>query len=918
MKKLNIMKNVKLSLKLSVGFGLVLILTGIVAYTGYLGLQKTAHNSEMADAANQIIVHMLEARRAEKNFIISGYAVRAGETQNSVEKMDTLIVEFKDQLTTVYNRLQVQADRDIIAKIQTELDNYYNTFTRYVQLEDQKIAANDNMVKKGGDVLAVVAEMEADQQTKLKNELEADAGMTVINTRLSKVQEANSLVKLMLEARRNEKNFIINGDTESVTQVHATINKMVALLENLKERFQDVTNTEQADKIIASIKEYETAFNTYVGAVQQQNQHEATLIEAARAVQTEADGLRTLQKAKMVQAQTVAINQTGTVSLLALLVGLITAVALTRIITVPVGKLRRISEQISQGDVNVAIDIDQKDEIGQLANAFRRLAEYVQTMAGAAERLANSDLTVSVTPKSPQDVLGNAFAQMIANWRELVNQITDTARNVSAASMQLSAAADQSGQATGQITTTIQQVTTGITQQTADMSRAMTIVDQLARALDGIAKGAQEQATAVSKSVGITSQMTDAIQQVAENAQTGAAESAQATQAAHMGAKTIEATIAGMKSIQAKVGVSTQKVEEMGRRSDQIGTILATIEDIASQTNLLALNAAIEAARAGEHGKGFAVVADEVRKLAEKSATATKEISGLIREIQQTVTEAVTAMNEGATEVETGVSKADEAGQALNHILKAAEQVNRQVDAIAAAAQQMNASAQELVQSMETVSAVVEENTASAEEMAASSSEVSASIENLSSVSQENSAAAEEVSAGAQEMHAQVEEVSASAQSLNEMAEGLTVLIAQFKLAENNDISAQIELFKQCHLRWVKRLQDVVDGKVKLHQENVDTHTECILGQWYYKRGQTDLGHLPQFKAIEQPHTQMHQKVIDVVAAYNRGDIRAAKQGVLDVERLSHNIVALLNDLEKTITQSVSSPSQETRVTYVS
>ncbi|MCG3207927.1 MAG: hypothetical protein FOGNACKC_01528 [Anaerolineae bacterium] len=912
------MKNVKLALKLSVGFGLVLILTGIVAYTGYLGLQKTAHNSEMADAASQIIVHMLEARRNEKNFIISGYAVRAGETQNSVEKMDALMVEFNSQLTDVHDQLQVQADRDIITQIQTELGNYYSTFTQYVHLEDQKIAANDNMVKKGGDVLAVVDEMEADQQAKLKNELEAGASMTVINNRLSKVHDANSLVKLMLEARRNEKNFIIFGDTESVTQVQATINEMVTLLENLKERFQDVANNEQADTIIASIKEYETAFNSYVDAVQQQNENETALIETARTVQNEADNLRTLQKAKMAQAQTTAINQTGLVALLALLFGLITAVTLTRSITVPVGKLRRISEKIAQGDVNVTIDINQKDEIGQLADAFRRLTEYVQTMAIAAERLANSDLTVNVAPKSKQDVLGNAFAKMLGNLRQLVNQITDTARNVSAASIQLSAAADQSGQATGQITATIQQVTTGITQQTADMSRAMTTVDQLARALDGVAKGAQEQAMAVSKSVGITGQMTQAIQQVAENAQTGAAESAQATKAAHMGAKTIETTIAGMKSIQAKVGISTQKVEEMGRRSDQIGTILATIEDIASQTNLLALNAAIEAARAGEHGKGFAVVADEVRKLAEKSATATKEISGLIREIQQTVTEAVTAMKEGATEVETGVARADEAGQALNHILKAAEQVNQQVDAIAAAAQQMNASAQELVQSMETVSAVVEENTASAEEMAASSSEVSAVIENLSSVSQENSAAVEEVSAGAQEMHAQVEEVSASAQSLNEQAEGLTVLVAQFKLAENNDVNAQIELFKQSHLRWVKRLQDVVDGKVKLHQENIDTHTECVLGQWYYHRGQADLGHLPQFKAIEQPHMQMHQKVIDVVAAYNRGDIRTAKQGIFDVERLSHSIVATLNDLEKTVTQTASSPSKETLVTYFS
>ena len=210
------------------------------------------------------------------------------------------------------------------------------------------------------------------------------------------------------------------------------------------------------------------------------------------------------------------------------------------------------------------------------------------------------------------------------------------------------------------------------------------------------------------------------------------------------------------------------RVRELGKRSAQIGTIVETINDIASQTNLLALNAAIEAARAGEHGKGFAVVADEVRKLAERAGTATKEIGVLIRGIQGTVNEAVAAMNEGAKEVEVGVARANEAGDVLKTILTAAQAVQSQAEAAFSATQQMGTLSNDLVSATDSVSAVVEENTASTEQMAAGSAEVTGAIENVASVSEE--------------LSAQVEEVAASASSLSDLARVLQEVVARFKI----------------------------------------------------------------------------------------------------------------------------------------
>jgi len=214
-----------------------------------------------------------------------------------------------------------------------------------------------------------------------------------------------------------------------------------------------------------------------------------------------------------------------------------------------------------------------------------------------------------------------------------------------------------------------------------------------------------------------------------------------------------------------------------------------TIEEIASQTNLLALNAAIEAARAGEHGKGFAVVADEVRKLAERSSLATKEIGQLIGDILVTVNEAVVAMEEGSKEVEIGVENANQAGHALSEIMNAAEAVKKQAILTAKTSAQMKLESEELVNAVDTVSAIVEANSSSTEQMAGNSTQVANAIENIASVSEQNSASIEEVSASTEEISAQVEEVAASAQTLSAMAHVLREAVAQFKL--NNEDEKQ-------------------------------------------------------------------------------------------------------------------------------
>jgi methyl-accepting chemotaxis protein len=454
------------------------------------------------------------------------------------------------------------------------------------------------------------------------------------------------------------------------------------------------------------------------------------------------------------------------------------------VLSKPLNSLLGTSEALALGDVDQEVTIRTSDEIGRLAKAYSGVVDYMKETAGAVSKVADGNLAVEVEPRSERDAFGSALSHLISRQRELIAKVKSIAANVSEASRQLTRAAEQTAQATQQITGTIQQMAKGTAEQSGALQETAGNVDQMAAAVGQIADGSREQAKGVDEATDIVRKVSTSISAVSGNARAGA-EAWQSTAAsAREGARMTHDTVDGMGRVKHAMDAVSDRVSELGERSGEIGKIVSTIDDIAAQTNLLALNAAIEAARAGEQGRGFAVVADEVRKLAERSSAATKEIAGLVSGIQAGVSEAVTAMEQGSREAEAGYKLAADAGGALDDILERSQSVGRQVEQISAAAQQLQDLSSGMVDAIDQIKRIVEQNAAATEQMARNSAEVSKSVEASAAVAEENSAASQEVSASVEEMSAQMEETLAAAQSLADMSEEMERSVAAFKVME--------------------------------------------------------------------------------------------------------------------------------------
>jgi len=369
--------------------------------------------------------------------------------------------------------------------------------------------------------------------------------------------------------------------------------------------------------------------------------------------------------------------------------------------------------------------------VGIMVASFfaRRISKSIILVVERLEKIAQGDLSskdLELNTKDETGRLANASNKMVANLRSLLLNVTETSNQVAASSQQFSASAEQSSATAEQVTMSIQDISNGA--ETSSQSALESV-----KAMEEISKGGQF---------------------IAESSAEVAKESKDTTLQAEEGNELVKKAVSQMQSIQTTVGTTSELVIKLGESSKEIGKIVEVITGIADQTNLLALNAAIEAARAGEHGRGFAVVADEVRKLAEQSKNSADQITHLISQIQYDTHEAVLSMGVGTREVELGTKVIVDVGRIFETI----------------------------TESIMVVSENIEKVTMSAEDMAGATEEMNATIESLAEIAENTSLHSQSVAAASEQQLATIQEVTVSATELSKLAMELQDELTKFKM----------------------------------------------------------------------------------------------------------------------------------------
>ncbi|MBV7546543.1 methyl-accepting chemotaxis protein [Pseudomonas sp. PDM26] len=617
--------NISVNLKLGLGFGLVLVLTCVLALTGWTSLGRLIDRSNWMSDITQLNTGLTKLRVVRLQYMLTN-----GD-ETAAQSVQTTLDAFSAQQQALLGKFKSPENLKLLREQGAVIDAYKTSLGKMRSAYRAGNSARDAM------------SANAETANTLINDINTRAQqMPLSDQRFEQFQAITAAKEAFLLARYEVRGYTASTDAQTEQKAVGQLDAAIASLKPLNAHFAD----SQQD----ALRQLETALGNYRGALQAYKAASNDAVQARKemtdqgaAIVAQSDQLYQIQldrrDAESAQARTLQLIST----LLALLVGIIAAVVITRQITRPLRETLAVVDRIASGDLSQNVVVSRRDELG---------------------------------------VLQQGIARMGVTLRDLISGIRDGVTQIASAAEELSAVTEQTS--------------AGVNSQKVE-------TDQVATAMH---------------------EMTATVQEVARNAEEASQAAAAADGEAREGDKVVNEAIAQIERLASEVVRSTEAMSVLQRESDKIGSVMDVIKAVAEQTNLLALNAAIEAARAGEAGRGFAVVADEVRGLAQRTQKSTEEIEGLVAGLQNGTQQVSAVMNNSRVLTDSSVALTRKAGESLENITRTVSNIQSMNQQIAAAAEQQSAVAEEISRSIINVRDVSEQTAAASDETAASSVEL--------------------------------------------------------------------------------------------------------------------------------------------------------------------------------------------------
>ncbi len=620
--------------KLAIGFGLVLLLTALVAVIGVTSLRVISQRFDLLGDMSTINRELLEMR--EKDFVIDASDASAKRLREHAGILGEAVARLKAQASEAAAMQQVeQGIADYLAA--------FEKFEKSSKSRRLSLDAATWSVNGASNSLDILQSSLADDGAYELKDSQGQKGEEL----LQQAAQVSQLYRLVLQGLNEARSRMDAGGEEKASEEKGSRIKSaaeaLALSAKLQEVITDPTYVSVLKDVITNINAFVEKLDEYTASLEQEKQVHAQMNDRAAQVMQQVDDAYAAQRAAMqTQLRTNTLLIVASAAL-ALLVGALASLLITWMIVRPLRQVIGMARRIAEGDLSVSVEVRRQDEVGQLMGAVGSMADSL---------------------------------------RGIVSRLSDGVGRISASAQALSSVTERTQH--------------GVNSQKAETDQVATAMNQMAATVHDVARNAEEAASSAEQADGKVASGQDVVRQ----------------------------TLGRIEQLAEAVRAATQSIEQLGRESQSIGSVLDVIKNVAEQTNLLALNAAIEAARAGEQGRGFAVVADEVRALARRTQQSTAEIETLIAALQSGASTSVQRMQRSHALVEMTVGDAVQTEAALGTIASAVAVIHQMNQQIAAASEQQSAVAEEISRSVTSIRGIADESAQAMESTASSSVEL--------------------------------------------------------------------------------------------------------------------------------------------------------------------------------------------------